>query len=164
MRTPLACCLPFFLTACDPLERQCGAAAALEPAMTIGTGSETFEPIEGPVQLAFGIQGGNHMWLSLELIGIAPGVNRATFPTMDARLWQNGIEVGSAVGLFDPLKGDTSYATAAGMELRTYEQYWWDEELAAEVGFDPAAAFQVTVSLEDVCGTTVSAETEVFFQ
>jgi hypothetical protein len=151
------------LAACDPLERQCEAAAAVEPSLVIGTGSDAFEPIERPVRLSRGLQGGSHMWLSLEIVGLAPGYGRAVpEPSIDGRLLQGELELGSVSELWEPMRGSAEFATVVGLELRTYDEYWYDDDLAAESAFQPDEAFQVTVALEDACGTSVSAETEVF--
>ncbi|TNE84728.1 MAG: hypothetical protein EP330_28325 [Deltaproteobacteria bacterium] len=162
MTRPLLCLIALLATACDPLTNQCDQAAEYEPTITIGTGWSEFTEIDGHIERSMGTQGGTHVYLSLRTTGLAPGFgSQVAPPTLDARLVQNGIEIGQTSSLWDPMKGSAASAEVIGLELRLYDEYFYDEQLIAETQFDRDAPMLLIVDMVDACGTSAHEELEV---
>lgn len=146
----------------DPYEAQCALAETVSPSVTIGAGEDAFETIDGPLSSVFGSQGGSHVWVALQTEGLAPGTRReVAIPDLLGGLYQGDNEVGAISGLYQPLRGDAAEGWVAGLELRLFEEYWYDEQLASEVGFDVEGPLTIEIELTDACGNEASSGADV---
>jgi len=150
------------LVACEDTVSTCEDAATVEPRVELGVGELDFEDVaEGDlVDAVRGPQGGFHVWGAVRTEGFDPG--------HDALLgrYDEGPEVrfeflvddfvAAEGGAFRPFEGDVYDATLVGEPV--YVDAWslWDDW---EEPQDVLGLFTVTV--EDACGTTGSAEREV---
>lgn len=161
MRIPLLLLIALFPHLSGCIAAECARAAEETPAAEIGVGQEEFQPIEdGEVlTLAYGSQGGTHLWLAVRATGIARGnplLVDDTTPLVTVRLSSSDGEIPlegtSARHVFD--RDDEGRAVLAGLQFVI--DLWAIE--AAGLSGQP---LRLDVEIEDACGTVVQDEREV---
>lgn len=130
-----------------------------EPVLEIGLGEETFvEPLADgdTVQVAYGSQGGQHLWLAVHTAGFAPGVRRgllradADVPAFFATMYgADGTELANQAWQYEAMEGSASDASLA---LGTF----------VVTGVPPEQGpYLIEVRGEDSCGNVLSAEVSI---
>ncbi len=141
----------FFLAVsvgCEEPVDSCEVATQFAPSLAVGVGLDSFTALEhgDKVQIAYGLQGGQHIWMAVQTAGVAPGALHRTdvaAPEIRYELLGDGQVLGQGINEM-PLQGDVSFAESAGDTLLLD---WFD---AAEY-----EELIVRVTLEDACGTTL---------
>ncbi|NOY91707.1 MAG: hypothetical protein GXP55_10950 [Deltaproteobacteria bacterium] len=149
----------FGLTACSgggggPPTDACEAAATETPSATLGMGSTIYAPLSDgdDVDINQGAQGGFHVWGTVRVTGLYPGVR-------DRRMDPSNPDVVFQVATMDgTIVGDTG-SIVRPLKVRSDGQV----ELVGEIvplmiGSTDDLAFQtvtLSVSITDFCGTTV---------
>jgi hypothetical protein len=110
----------------DPdLEKPCASRRA--PSVTVGTGSDQFQPIGGGgVLIQTGAQGGNHIWIGVSCRGLGPdvtlsyGIRNATGADVSGPLeqvvqlqWDQGSDTDQAAGIYGYLNPPGGYPDLA---------------------------------------------------
>lgn len=154
MRSWVVGCAMVVLAGCDPeAQDACELASELPARLELGTGIEDFDhPIaDGDlVQVAYGLQGGQHVWMSVRTTGLLPGQHRSLgddrdVPVFDLRLIdEDGELVGEQTFDFYAMDGSAEEATLA---LGTFFVPYEDEGTVRE--------WTLAGDALDVCGTRV---------
>ncbi len=147
-----------FLVACDPASpAACEEAAEIPGVLEIGTGESDYEPVSDgdDVKLAYGPQGGQHVWGSLRAEGIVSGLlaDDDADPVVDFEVIEAD---GDVLGGYRQTPRHFDGALAGELELvgDTLILDWLEE------GFE---GLEVTIAahLVDACGRELSAERAV---
>ncbi|MCB9683628.1 MAG: hypothetical protein H6735_01145 [Alphaproteobacteria bacterium] len=139
---------------CDPeAQDACAQASKLSARLELGNGIEDFgRPIaDGDlVQVAYGMQGGQHVWMSVRTVGLVPGRHRTLgndqdVPVFEVRLLdEDGGTVETQTFDFFAMAGTVEEATLA---LGTFFVPYEDEGTVRSWTLEGEAV--------DVCGTLV---------
>lgn len=147
--------LPLVLLSCgaDPA---CDEVAGLDPALTVGTGIETFEPLTpgGTIELDRGFQGGIHLWAALRTVGLAQeDGHRSGLPVVTLRTLDGDTPIG----------GFTRVSTAfrdlgdGVLEAVAVQAVFDDPDRASVVG----RTVTLHAEVRDLCRTAVEADVSV---
>ncbi|MCA9494907.1 MAG: hypothetical protein KC621_33490 [Myxococcales bacterium] len=151
------------VAACDPeVEDACQQASTLSARLELGTGIEDFErPIaDGDlVQVAYGMQGGQHVWMGVRTTGLLPGQHRTLGNDRDVPVFElqlldeDGLVQGEQTFDFFAMSGTAEEATLA---LGTFFVPFQDEGTKRE--------WTLVGEGVDVCGTIVEDEHPVLLR
>ena len=138
----------------EPQAEICEDILSTPAFLELGTGNESFEPLlEGEaLELHFGGQGAQHVYLSLYAEGLNPG-HSPLFSRpedtldLDISVWQDGAEIGGLRADWITMAGDSTGAELVGAEI----VLWPDWGLLDE---DPIVEIRAT--LVDACGTEIT--------
>jgi hypothetical protein len=154
----------WWLMSCASLD-PCEAAADFPPTLTVSEGRGDFVPITDGAVLTLepGPQGGEHVWISLRATGLNPGSGGLLAadepgPLTVVSLMDGDVEVGTS-GLDNrPWRGDAESAERLDIQvfLTGFSPSGYGPTDAGPTG--PAL---LVVSVEDSCGTSLLAETDV---
>lgn len=127
----------------------CSDAAAFAPSVELGIGETEFLPVVDGTSLptAWGIQGGQHVWVGVRTSGVLHRPRHAPDrPQIDYELTMDGSEIGGG-HTARPLFGSLDDAVLVGDEL------FLDYVDPAQIPAD--AVYVASVAIHDVCGTTL---------
>ena len=153
------------LLACDTSESACDEAANTTPSLDVGTGETAWEPLaDGDrVGWSYGSQGGRHIYVSLQAVGIAQGWT-------DSLADPNNPIV--TIVLIDDTPTDPAYPEVAG--LYDYPHFFrpntegtletlGDQVVGTGTAWEEIGDIDGTLraTLVDTCGTELTAERQV---
>lgn len=154
----------------------CPALLDIEATLVVGTGTDSFEPLDEATVLdgSWGGQGGTHVWLSVQTEGIHGGYAQPSNPISGmsqgrdepsvtiAVTQPNGREVAAFSSPVALTGGEALGITAVLMSDFSGDFFNSDDaETVALLEETEAMDLDLAVSMEDACGTTLATETTV---
>lgn len=150
--------------ACEEQLTPCERAALVQPAIELGTGGESFEPVvDGDyMPLTFGPQGGFHVWSGVRTAGFDPGESAflAHYEVgVDLHFYMemDGVIIADSGWVSRPMEGDEQEAELVGEPMFLEHWPYYEEGYESE---QVEATYHV--ELEDACGNVGAAETSVW--
>jgi hypothetical protein len=140
------------LTACSG-DLSCEELAEFEAIAELGQGERRFSAIDAEIDVHYGPQGGQHVFLAAHLSGLHVGNKRPAGegyepPQVNFKLSRDGVTYGEALVIDQHPMGSSLDAHVVGVPMN--------------VGYDEAGEFTLTVEAADSCGNLAVDERVVF--